>query len=106
MTADASFYLSPRLANCYAFHRPPIHAEIWARIVATFPSGHEAFSALDVGCGAGASTVALSSHARRVTGLDPSEAMLRHARLALPDATFHLGRAESLPLEAESYDLV
>ncbi len=106
MTADPRFYLSPRLANYYAFHRPPIHAEIWARIIATCPPDHEVLSALDVGCGAGASTLALSSHARCVTGVDPSEAMLRHARLALPDATFVLGISESLPLKAESYDLV
>jgi len=106
MTADPSVYHSERLARSYALYRPAVHASIWTRIAATIPPGHEVLSALDIGCGAGASTRALSAHARDVSGIDPSREMLGHARLALPNAAFTLGRAESLPFESESFDLV
>ena len=107
MTADPSYYLSARLADAYAFHRPPVHAAIWARVAAANAIEEERVAAaLDVGCGAGASTVALASYARQVTGVDISEAMLWRARQALPDATFVLGRSEALPLGDATYALV
>jgi ubiquinone/menaquinone biosynthesis C-methylase UbiE len=106
MPADPRFYLSPRLADAYAFHRPPLHAAIWARIVAASPIEEKVIAALDVGCGAGASTAALTAYAQQVTGVDPSEAMLRRARLALPDASFVLGQVEALPLADGTFSLV
>ncbi len=106
MTADPRFYLSSRLAHSYAFHRPPIHAAIWERVVAASQSKDSVPAALDVGCGAGASTFALTASARSVTGVDPSEAMLQQARRAVPDATFVLGKAEALPFPCEAYDVV
>ena len=106
MTADPRYYLSERLADAYAFHRPPIHGAIWQRIAAASPFEDKVAAALDVGCGAGASTAALAPFAREVMGVDPSEAMLRRARQALPDASFVLGRLESLPLPHGAFALV
>jgi hypothetical protein len=37
MPADPTPYCSERLAEAYAFHRPPLHAAIWARIVVFEP---------------------------------------------------------------------
>jgi SAM-dependent methyltransferase len=106
MTADPRVYLSERLAHRYAHHRPPVHAAIWARIAAANLPGSKVASALDIGCGAGASTAALLPHAEHVTGIDPSPQMLREARRALPAATFVLGSAEALPVASQSKDLV
>src|SRR4051794_15223142 len=106
MTADPRYYLSTRLADAYAFHRPPIHAAIWGRIATASSMEDKVTDALDVGCGAGASTAALAAYARAVTGVDPSEAMLSRARQALPDASFVLGKADALPLADNAYSLV
>src|SRR4051812_36817252 len=106
MTADGRFYESERLARFYALSRPPVHAEIWARVLARVPAAREAAAALDVGCGAGLSTMPLLPLTDRVVGVDPSLTMLRHARAAIPGAVFVQARAESLPLPSAQYDLV
>jgi SAM-dependent methyltransferase len=106
MTADPRYYLSARLADAYARHRPPLHAAIWTRVAAASPIEDRVASALDIGCGAGASTAALAAYAQAVTGLDPSEAMLRRAREALPQVRFVQGRADALPFDDAAYTLV
>jgi ubiquinone/menaquinone biosynthesis C-methylase UbiE len=53
---------------------------------------------LDVGCGTGRLEVALGGRAR-VWGIDPEPKMLDVARRNAPEATFKLGRAESLPFK-------
>ncbi len=97
-----SVYDSERLAAGYAFDRPPIHEQMLrsARL------GREADRALDVGCGAGLSTIALASLARQVTGLEPVPVMLAHWRHVAARARFVVGQAERLPFAAESFDLV
>ena len=92
----ASGYDSERLAAAYAFDRPPIHERI---LRSAHLAGH-ADRALDVGCGAGLSTAALSPLARRVTGLEPIPAMLAHRRTVAPRARFVIGQAERLPFAA------
>lgn len=106
MTADPRYYLSARLADAYARHRPPLHAAIWTRVAAASSIEDKVASALDIGCGAGASTAALAGYAQAVTGLDPSEAMLRRAREALPQVRFVQGRADALPFDDAAYTLV
>jgi protein-L-isoaspartate O-methyltransferase len=75
-----SVYDSERLAAGYAFHRPPVHAEILksARLA------RRARRALDVGCGAGVSTAALAPLTERVVGLEPIATMLAHRRKVAP----------------------
>lgn len=98
----ASVYDSERLAAGYAFDRPPVHEQILrsARL------GGQADHALDVGCGAGVSTAALSAMARRITGLEPVPAMLAHWRTVAPHARFVIGQAEDLPFTNSAFDLV
>jgi SAM-dependent methyltransferase len=97
-----SVYDSERLAAAYAVDRPPVHEHILrsARLA------RRAERALDVGCGAGLSTAALATLARRVVGLEPVAAMLAHWRAVAPQARFVIGRAERLPFAAGSFDLV
>ncbi len=61
---------------------------------------------LDVGCGTGLASAPLVQNDYDVTGLDISEPMLAHARARYPEARFVKGSAESLPFEAQSFDMV
>ncbi|MEZ5589273.1 MAG: methyltransferase domain-containing protein [Gammaproteobacteria bacterium] len=81
MPANPKLYDSERMAYAYAFTRPPIHVHVCQRIIAHIPPGLVIHRALDVGCGAGASTAALSGVACHVVGVDPFPAMLRHAAI-------------------------
>ncbi|MDR3701792.1 MAG: methyltransferase domain-containing protein [Candidatus Sulfopaludibacter sp.] len=62
--------------------------------------------ALDIGCGAGVSTKALTGFARGCIGLDPMEAMLKWASTIAPSAAFVVGTAEAIPLCGHSVELI
>lgn len=65
---------------------------------------------VDVGCGTGAlsGTIAARTRPRRVMGIDPSPDFVAAARerVADPVASFRVGRADALPLEAGEADAV
>lgn len=65
---------------------------------------------LDVGCGTGALTQTILDVAapEAVTGVDPSEGFLAHARATITDprARFLVGDARALPIESESCDAI
>jgi SAM-dependent methyltransferase len=62
--------------------------------------------ALDIGCGAGLSTRALDRIAVRSVGIEPAVCMLQwHSEIA-PGADFAAARAEALPFQAASFDLM
>jgi len=64
-------------------------------------------SALDVGCGEGDHTIELASRfGLDMLGIDPVARHISLARMARPGAGFELGRAEALPVEDHSVDLV
>lgn len=63
---------------------------------------------VDVGCGTGRLLRKILKrwlHARLI-GVDPAEGMVKKARQMMPDATFIVGPAESIPLPDASADLV
>ncbi|GAC1613234.1 MAG: hypothetical protein NVS9B1_21220 [Candidatus Dormibacteraceae bacterium] len=65
---------------------------------------------LDLGCGAGLDSILAARQAASVIGLDFSPAMLDRARksaaaVAVANAEFRLGDAESIPLENDSIDV-
>jgi ubiquinone/menaquinone biosynthesis C-methylase UbiE len=68
--------------------------------------GPQADPALDVGCGAGLSTAALTPLARQVIGIEPVSVMLTHRRTVAPQARFVISRAERLPFGSGSFDMV
>lgn len=61
--------------------------------------------AVDVGSGTGISTMALAPLAHAVIGVEPSPAMVEHAREA-SNVEYRLGSAERLPLGDGSCDLI
>jgi SAM-dependent methyltransferase len=86
----------------------------WSRLVARefvdwlgIPAGRRW---LDVGCGTGAlSSVILERAApSHLAGVDPSDGFIDHARRVLNDtrAEFHVGDAQSLPVESGTFDAV
>ena len=62
--------------------------------------------ALDVGCGEGRFCRMLRERGLEIIGLDPTEKLLATAQGRDPDGDYRLGKAESLPFESESFDLV
>ncbi len=64
-------------AQHYAAYRPPLHGPILARVIQ--PGERFAFG-IDVGCGAGNSSVVLVEYCDRVCGVDPSPSMLASAQ--------------------------
>ena len=83
--------------------------ELWlGRILAVVPA-QEVSDIVDLGCGTGRFSVELArAIGARLTGLDPSEKMLAEARRKPSDAqvVFRRAKAEALPLEDASQDLV
>jgi ubiquinone/menaquinone biosynthesis C-methylase UbiE len=62
--------------------------------------------ALDAACGTGRHAAILAELGWEVVGVDRTEAMLDLARAKVPDATFHTGLLQELPLDDASVDLV
>lgn len=106
MTADPRVYDSERVADAYAHTRPPIHPRVWERIAPQLPLALPVQSALDIGCGGGASTAALQPYARRLTGIDLFQSMVRHCAAVLPASAFVHGSAEALPFDDRAFQLV
>ncbi|MFN0118965.1 MAG: class I SAM-dependent methyltransferase [Blastocatellia bacterium] len=106
MAASANIYQSSRLATGYAFHRPPVHPRIMAKLRERLQLTKPFSRALDIGCGAGLSTAALAPIAELLVGLEPIANMLTHHAAVAPDAHFVVAQAEQLPFAAQSFDLL
>jgi SAM-dependent methyltransferase len=99
-------YKSARLAEGYAYARPPVHPRVIGLLAEHLKIARPVGRALDVGCGAGRSTAALRPIARITIGLEPERVMLTHCRAVAPQASFAVGLAEALPFERHSFDLI
>jgi SAM-dependent methyltransferase len=95
---------STRAAQHYAKGRPHFHAHIAHLLRGSLGLQSLLHRALDVGCGTGLSTVALTQIAQSVVGIDVSLAMLKQAD---PHPGVHYLRAigEVLPFANASFDL-
>lgn len=60
---------------------------------------------LDVGCGEGRFCRMVAPYAQKVTGVDPTDSLLQRAA-SLSDQAFVKAKAEALPFENASFDLV
>ncbi len=59
-------------------------------------------SVLEVGCGAGAFLWGFRGRGLRLFGVDYSPALIAHARAAIPEGTFAVAEATSLPFRADA----
>jgi SAM-dependent methyltransferase len=94
------------MAAGYATSRPAVHPRIMARAYSQLGRTEPFQVALDIGCGAGVSTKALTGYARRCIGLEPIETMLKWASTIAPSAVFLAAKAEAIPLRSRSFDLI
>ena len=92
-------------AKRYASFRPYFHLLVIEKIKAFLLLQEPVSRALDVGCGTGQSSLALTSIASEVIGVESSQAMLAEA---LHDVHIHyfLAPAEQMPFPDASFDLL
>ncbi|MBY0508296.1 MAG: methyltransferase domain-containing protein [Bryobacteraceae bacterium] len=93
-----------QIADGYARHRPPVHGHILRRALAGWPT--PVGRALDVGCGSGVSTLALTEFARERIGVEPAASMVAMASEVDPGARFLQGTAEEVPWPDGAADLI
>jgi len=89
-------------------HGPEVLA-LWMNTIASHAGRETIRTILDLGCGTGRFTQSLARHFdAEVIGVDPSEKMLERAREKLDDprVRYEFGRAEALPLESQSVDMI
>ena len=86
----------------YAAYRPLLHAEILKHHF----SGPVIFElGLDVGCGTGQSSLALSYYCKEVFGIDPSKQMLARA-INAPKVTYQYMQSNKLNFNDELFDVI
>ena len=82
---------------------------LWMDVVSSHVKGQRINTILDLGCGTGRFSEALAVHFdAEVIGIDPSKKMLEQARSKPPDCRirYEIGCGESIPLPADSVDLI
>jgi SAM-dependent methyltransferase len=92
-------------AERYARARPNIHPTAVQRFRRFTQIESPLSLALDVGCGTGQSTVALTEVAQRVIGIDPSADMLK-AAARHPKVEYRQSAAEETPFGDGQFDLI
>lgn len=102
--SNKNYFLDPARAAHYHKVRPSFHREALAEYHNRVPEILYN-RVLDVGCGTGQSSVALTLWANEVVAIDNSSGMLNHAE-AHPKIHYEKADAENLPFENESFDLV
>lgn len=97
----------------YLEHRPRYPPELYETILEFHKrpiDSHrspETKLALDLGCGPGIATVELLPFFEKVIGVDDSEKMITMVKTKIPQAEFHVGSANFLPMiESGTVDLV
>ena len=95
-----SYFDRHAVASGYARYRPFFHPEVIERVKSTLSIDDKVGRALDVGCGAGLSTIALAEIAIKVVGVDSSSSMIR-STIEHDGVTYCSCAAESLPFNFE-----
>ena len=76
------------------------------RVVGDCLSGQDFKSMLDVGTGTGLFAESFANAGLRVKGIDLNPEFIKIASSHVPSAEFRVGKAEKLPFDSGSYDLV
>ena len=99
-----SFFSTKSVAKGYSKDRPYVHPEIIKKIKLQLNLSEKVKYALDVGCGAGLSTIALKEVAKNVIGVDSSESMINSA-IKDDNIKYYNFPAEYLPFSYK-FDLI
>ena len=89
-------------------HGPEFH-ELWMNKIESLLDGRRVKEILDLGCGTGRFSESLAAKFdATVIGIDPSKKMLERARAKKRDyrVQYHHGEADSIPLPAQSVDMI
>jgi len=100
-----NYFSEKTAAQRYAKGRPYFHLFIIDRIKDFLEITERFYSALDVGCGTGLSTIALKGIAQHISGVDASVEMVALA----PKETgirYFVAAAENLPFKTNEFDLL
>ncbi len=89
----------------YAQARPDIHPTAIEKIRLVVGVGEQLTRVLDVGCGTGQSTIALTEIASSIVGIDPSTNMLTQAA-PHPNINYCVSTAEGIPFSDTVFDLI
>lgn len=92
-----------KVAEHYAAFRPPLHRLILEKLLT---DGERLETGLDIGCGTGYSSIALSDYCNQVVRLDPSKSMIEQAE-EQPSITYvHGNEAKLKDFDSNSFDVV
>jgi SAM-dependent methyltransferase len=86
----------------YAAYRPSLHSDI---LKAYFRKAVKVKTGLDVGCGTGHSSIALTAYCDRVIGIDPSQEMLQKA-ITNPSVQYTLYDLNAIDFSADHFDII
>jgi ubiquinone/menaquinone biosynthesis C-methylase UbiE len=100
-----NFFAYGTAAERYADYRPFFHPLVVEKIKAVLQLNEPLRRALDVGCGTGQSTLALTAIARQVVGTDAAAEMLAQA-VRHPSIEYLQSPAEALPVANNSVQLI
>ena len=96
-------------AELYEQYRPPYSAEFFRAVAEKLKLSRQQ-TLIDLGTGPGPLALGLAPYAGRVVGVDPEPAMLAAARVSArragAEVTFLESRAEDLPEDVGSFDVV
>jgi len=89
-------------ASHYAAYRPVLHEIILKKCI---NENEEYALGLDIGCGTGHSSIALSKFCKKVTAIDPSNSMIEKA-IGHPKVEYRILNTNTLEFESSMFDLV
>jgi len=97
-----SFEYDAITAGHYAAYRPELHNEILKKCITNIDD----FSlGIDIGCGTGHSSIALSKFCKKVIGIDPSENMIENA-IVYPNVKYQKFTGQILAFEPNIAEIV
>ncbi|WP_158587093.1 class I SAM-dependent DNA methyltransferase [Motilimonas pumila] len=90
------------ISRHYAAYRPPLHQMILNKLI---PLNSHFKQGLDVGCGTGVSTLALTPYCERILAIDPSADMIAQTQ-AIKGVEYRVATAQECSLEEHKADVV
>jgi len=105
LITDAGYWDSPESVAIYSAEPYLFHGERLA-FASCYPDSCKGRRVLDLGCGAGRTTLLLDKMGADVVGVDISRNLIRSAQQRAPHIDFRVGNAESLDFDDTSFDTV